>query len=1275
MTSLDKRYLSLQFWLRVHQATGTEFQAFFERVMEKAHPDFQKIRPYGKEGDKGNDGYRPAAGVYYQVYAPGDPTEKEADAAEKFKTDFEKLKTGWDKISTIKEFNFVYNEKGSGLTIKLEAARAELKGANPSIDFKVFTPRNLESIFLSLSTDEIAALGFDIDSRNAIQNTRAQLEKLDEELDREHGDFVLRVLGNMQDIIAGQNDESLLLDYEILEARALQKIERVPEARKKLEGLAKRYPNDPRARLYLAQIHIDIEDFERNAVLLAEAEHIDPDFWLLRVQKVIRDLRLRTAVDPATIDENTFPAEPRPKANLYRLYSALLERAGDHQRAEAFVERALHFNPERFINHDVKIALLEDKVRTEEDEGRRRVLADAVLQEIAIVEGKFNDGGGLNVRSQSLLNVRKLHMHLFKESYVALEEVTRETFELVLGCYFDQLVESMIVDLIQHVELPPAVFIRLQEQLRGAEKPISDMLAKVVILQFLHQKTLLTDGKAFFADIKKQNVVDFIDAVERDDYDAVRAFVGDDVPFSVDLALGIKQPAELRRKLVEALPDDGSVNKDKLALMLHYDAGELDKAFEIVQKLDLATLSYIECVHILNIAEEKKAWDAVIVLVEKILAHHEQDARGALRGKLHLFTANLHLERFAEVIRIGTGVLGNPAEAALLDAENKELLIVHTTQAYLRRGDASARDFVRAHEGDIQSFEGKVGAQGEAYLKAGDATNALRSIVEGIKLLKHPTPEQYGMLFLIFAKIGNLLPELTLDSSEAVTPGSFVKLREQDRWFYLGDDEALDATKVVDGDPTYAALIGRKVGDKVSFPSRYQSANPEYAIEAIYAIEQYILWQSTHQAQKLSAEHRWQAIELIEVPITDESIDPQYLIAKMEDEAHKGADFFKMYCAENVPLALLARSEGGIAGAIGHIASEKKGFIKATTGSPDEFSEQKRVAKRLLAGEPFYLDGTSALMLSEPGLFRKVFAFLPGLRVSQSVVTLLFALKDRFDYEPGQGGHIAYVDGKIVFSEFDREKYAAIKSNFEATIELLEKHPANIVVISAANKHSGFMEQKVAASLADACILAQKDGVPVLTEDFLYLKANELETKKPAPPYCSSLALLRVLYEEGKVSFDEYLNYFYYLSAYRVRFLPMTTDDLEKAVFGDQVIKIVRPEQLRKFNFGLTLSEEYGVPPRVAFDVVGSFLFRVLVDDAISAETATKVFVEIVTMFPTTKSRKGFGRVLLQLTIQAINESRKRSIVVGSKNRVQEKVDSISDFLRTYGPDELIVPS
>ncbi len=109
--------------------------------------------------------------------------------------------------------------------------------------------------------------------------------------------------------------------------------------------------------------------------------------------------------------------------------------------------------------------------------------------------------------------------------------------------------------------------------------------------------------------------------------------------------------------------------------------------------------------------------------------------------------------------------------------------------------------------------------------------------------------------------------------------------------------------------------------------------------------------------------------------------------------------------------------------------------------------------------------------------------------------------------------------------------------------------------------------------------------VDFLTEDFLYLMMNQLETEKKVPEYFSSLALLRVLYEDKQFSFNEYIDYFGYLSSYRFRFLTLNSDDIEKAVFGDEEIRIVNPENMRKLNFPLTLSEEYGVPFQTAFKV------------------------------------------------------------------------------------------
>jgi hypothetical protein len=81
MKPLDKHYLSLQFKNQIHLKNGTEFQSFFENIMEKAFSDFQKIKPYGNKGDGGNDGYRKDLGIYYQVYAPNVPKVKESTAA------------------------------------------------------------------------------------------------------------------------------------------------------------------------------------------------------------------------------------------------------------------------------------------------------------------------------------------------------------------------------------------------------------------------------------------------------------------------------------------------------------------------------------------------------------------------------------------------------------------------------------------------------------------------------------------------------------------------------------------------------------------------------------------------------------------------------------------------------------------------------------------------------------------------------------------------------------------------------------------------------------------------------------------------------------------------------------------------------------------------------------------------------------------------------------------------------------------------------------------
>ena len=55
--------------LKLRKCSGEEFQDFFSKVMEKAHgSDFVRVRPFGKLGDKGCDGYLQSTGKVFACY-------------------------------------------------------------------------------------------------------------------------------------------------------------------------------------------------------------------------------------------------------------------------------------------------------------------------------------------------------------------------------------------------------------------------------------------------------------------------------------------------------------------------------------------------------------------------------------------------------------------------------------------------------------------------------------------------------------------------------------------------------------------------------------------------------------------------------------------------------------------------------------------------------------------------------------------------------------------------------------------------------------------------------------------------------------------------------------------------------------------------------------------------------------------------------------------------------------------------------------------------------
>ncbi len=1274
---MDKHYLSLQFKLKIHSKNATEFQSFFENIMEETFGDFRKIPSGG--GDGGNDGWIKRLGRYYQVYAPNVPATKDSEAAKKLEKDFDKLIKNWNEIEEIQEYYFVYNDKYAGAN-KPEEVLANLRNEHPTIKFELLLAKNLEDIFFKLDENKILNLGFNIDLRIAISNGIEYLKKVEVELDRENAKYAQKRLLDVKNIISTLNDDGLLLEYRILECRCLQKTERIDEAICKYDNIAKMYPNDSRALLYLSEIYLSQYENDKNKKLIDTAKEIDADFWLVELEELIRKNNLGEKIDISDIDENSFPDNPREKSSYYRVYSSILEKFGNHKLTESFIEKAIDFNPERFSNYIPKLSSTINRIFFIQDEVKRSEASHNILHEINEVEAKFLQHGDIGSRNKATLNAMRLHAFRLIENTQEYEKVAKETFELSLNCYLDNQIQQILTSLLHIVSLPESDLNRLLKFLQNSKCKLSEEMSNVIIFQCNTHDILFSTGKHFFDKKGNKDYFQFIVDVENGKEEEILSFLQKRTDLSFIMASTLRSFPKLRKSIIENLPDDGSVQKDKLLLLLNFDEKDFDEAFEILKTLDLSDLGYFECQPIFQIVRQKEAWDFEIIIIEKLL-EKESDPKQIRNLKLELFNALFNLEKYRELIDIGESILKEYFKEGKL-GPNDEYVLGNTILACFERGKVDqckfeqAVNLIQEYQLSNPSFKFKVGIEAEAYLFNGQPEEALRSLIDGVKSKKVLSSTEYAKLyFLLCIKICSKI-ELKLEPLQTVVTNSFVKLEDKDNWYFIGESDELDAILINSLNTKYQAFINKQVGDQIALEDRYSVVDDQRVeiVENILPIELYILWKTIHYFNKLSQDGDLEGVWMVNMPKqdeTDETIDPQYLLKFLDDFHSKTDPFFKLYCKENIiPLAMLALNEGGFTNAIGKIQREQKGFINFSNGTLEDIKNQEKTAKRVIENKvPFFIDATSALFLCEIGMLPKIVSHLPGLKVPQSVINSLANISEKFRHTEGQMGSMGYVQGKISISSLEKEKSDFVRSNFLNGIKALESNPDNICVISEANKIDFFPRMKIPAELSDACSLSMKDDTPILTDDPLYLKMVELQTQKAIPEFFSSFALIRVLTDTNRLSFNEYLTFFGYLSSYRCRFLTFSSTDLEKAVFGDRQVNIINVENLLQFNFPLTLSGEYGVNFDIAFRIIYEFFMKVLSDDTITFDIKEKILFRLVDTFPTDLNKKDFLNLLLSTCVKVIEHMEKNNIILSTTtHRMRREIEKFFQLKEIYGP-------
>ncbi|WP_163783152.1 ABC-three component system protein [Myxococcus vastator] len=149
-----RAFYASRFEIAFLRTKGEAFQDFFSTIMEMAYPaDFQRVRPWGRLGDRKNDGYLQSERKLFQVYAPKGLAS--AETVRKIDEDFTGALPYWkEHFST---WVFVHNAE-DGLGPEVLKKLLDLGVAHPQLKVLRWGFEELRAQAFRLSESSLARL-------------------------------------------------------------------------------------------------------------------------------------------------------------------------------------------------------------------------------------------------------------------------------------------------------------------------------------------------------------------------------------------------------------------------------------------------------------------------------------------------------------------------------------------------------------------------------------------------------------------------------------------------------------------------------------------------------------------------------------------------------------------------------------------------------------------------------------------------------------------------------------------------------------------------------------------------------------------------------------------------------------------------------------------------------------------------------------------------------------------------------------------------------------
>ncbi|MGH1378832.1 MAG: hypothetical protein ACRBB3_08415 [Alphaproteobacteria bacterium] len=1008
-------------------------------------------------------------------------------------------------------------------------------------------------------------------------------------------------------LLMQDEDKDFVQESSVLEAMLEYRAERVHIAKSKLLQIIK---NDTEA--YDAMIeYVDIceaapeeGDMAKKYELIVR--HIDPNnsrFFgldLMRISKSQEEAKKNSDLEIPDLKGD--PQEIR----LLIQKSILLDIAGEASKRDDSLEILKNKFPSSPRYHLFKFIFNSmDVLRMEPSKDRLMSCLEYMEVEKKYAESK----SPITQRDQLAwyyheLLVRGELLHLYGVSF-QIEQLTENIFELILSSFADKNLIAMLGDITRFTIVPENYYEDFLNHMKVSKvfKPDSFYEQMLVIGLFYPEKKQALEE--FLSETGNKKLLELLKNItQRELSKTIDVLDNFNDVFKISILHSISDK-DFASNIASKLQIEGEQkqNFEFLKIKIFAETNQPERAIKSITDLDINLLTPIALEQLSDISYHNQEWRLFIFITQKLFPLIEDEKR---KTDLIARLAFACSKEGDDDKTIEYSELALDKQEHLLK-ENIKLLIWICSESYFSTGDVKSAYELFSRYDVKPSFELKL--KEAEYLLKTDVKNKLEKAtalaLEGLKLAERFEDRLFVSVFEVINEISNAQENLGL---ETVTEGAYLKI-EGVGWAYIGSSEnSLGAIPVQSG-ANFDAVIGKKLGDEISWPPDAYGQN-DVKRKVIFLLNEigYLSARAQEGMNNLAMQGN-DPIWSIQVIREDGTFDIENLTSFLEGQNKGRNDFFDKYKDGNVPFGFLAATEGDIGSAIAKISNQKQGFIKINNGSVQHIQQQLQSSSEVLNGKQCVIDGLSAVVLAEAGLMPLIVEKIPQLAVPISVISYLRKLALKVSPNCSSIGRGAIVKGELRFTDSTEIKGSGLYQNLIEAANLLSKQDNRTIGALIKNGNDDLLDI-VPECLKDPIYIAESSGSFLLSDDYFMLEAFELVEKKKAPQNLSSYALVKTLLTTNAITQKEFLEFYSLLLSYRFHFLPVNVDDMIQAVLTPVSTGLIEPnpEYIEYFRLGLTMSHEYGVEDEVSIRVMNSFFHHLIMDDTIPDDVADTIF-------------------------------------------------------------------